>query len=717
MKKLFKDRGSITQVIHHSHVWGAHFATYAAEVEGSVSERIKNVKGAKHRHESAAKPRGRFVLLMDAYIQLAIHMLHGRDDATKKCAEGFLTFLNEEVALQAAMLADATDEGLLFTRVLDNEGTDAAQMQILAEEFLSNLQSLFCDRQCLHLEGTYTHFMIESLRRPRVFAPTRSSPQRRLGGRPVDECVIDCCIERMVRYVKLVAAVTAAEFPSFSLFCAFQVFHLEKRATLLASDVHGGRRPSSAVCQRDATDARRACDANDARRAQDQDRHLRKLAKFFEVDARALSHQYQELKVFAQRHKSSTGCDNAAAWREAVRRSSARHKTLGDHPHKEVIHVLMRYVAFSISTAAVEQNFSTFKRVFGEQALHGGCDFENRMVKLILMRHSTPERDDAVCRKAQEVYLQYGGMDKGPYQKRRDAGLARPQACKPGTEKRWLVKRRAVVRAAAAKRPRVALEAAVEAFHDSDEGDDASAAAQLRKKQCAIREEAKIDAYLDGVLLEEEQDPDLQERVEAELCQRDKRAKTRAGLRRRLALHTHVWSASAALRDVPCYVDPATKDADPELVRQLQRRGCHCVPRERATIFVVEDVTAPGLRVHWNAVLRGGFLVTPRAFEGDKGKGPIICLKAASKVQRVIYMTELFRERHPEVARAITGVATWKILDSLEDRRGNKRHSAIISIQSCPCNHFRAILCTRPRARATWRSTGAAGTTARPARS
>ena len=43
VRKLFRDKGSITQVIHHSHVWGAHFATYAAEVEGSVSERIKNV--------------------------------------------------------------------------------------------------------------------------------------------------------------------------------------------------------------------------------------------------------------------------------------------------------------------------------------------------------------------------------------------------------------------------------------------------------------------------------------------------------------------------------------------------------------------------------------------------------------------------------------------------------------------------------------------------
>jgi len=61
-------------------VWSAHFGAYAQDVEGKIGEGIKNVKAGKHRHESAAKPRGRFVLFMDADIQVAIHMLHGRAD-------------------------------------------------------------------------------------------------------------------------------------------------------------------------------------------------------------------------------------------------------------------------------------------------------------------------------------------------------------------------------------------------------------------------------------------------------------------------------------------------------------------------------------------------------------------------------------------------------------------------------------------------------------
>ena len=62
VQMLFKGKHSITQLIHHSHVWSAHFASYVQDVEDKVGKGIRNVKGAKHRHESAAKPRGRFVL-------------------------------------------------------------------------------------------------------------------------------------------------------------------------------------------------------------------------------------------------------------------------------------------------------------------------------------------------------------------------------------------------------------------------------------------------------------------------------------------------------------------------------------------------------------------------------------------------------------------------------------------------------------------------------
>jgi hypothetical protein len=307
---------------------------------------------------------------------------------------------------------------------LDNEAADSAQLQFLVEDFILSLQTLFCDAMCLNLEGTYTNFMVQSLRRPRVFAPSRSAPERQLGGRPIPDEVVGRCLERMVRYVKLAIAVTVAEFPSFDLLCAFQVFHLDSPDSLLAGP--GTRNARFEHAHRASSDTR-------------QDHHLQKLARFFNLDAIALRHQYNELKVCAQKHKSTTHCDNASAWREAVRRFCSRRPNAilhNDHPHKEIIQVLMRYVCFSISTAAVEQDFAILKRTFGEQGLGGGSLFETRMVKLVLMRHTTQEPDNEVFCAAQPLYVEYGGVDKGKYKPRRDSGIHRDRH--GNSEVQWL---------------------------------------------------------------------------------------------------------------------------------------------------------------------------------------------------------------------------------------------------------------------------------------
>ena len=199
----------------------------------------------------------------------------------------------------------------------------------------------------------------------------------------------------MIRYVKLVIAVTVAEFPSFDIFCAFQLFHLETRDALLAGA---------------PTREARAFHAQGA--STEQDRQLEKLAHFFRVDAAKLSQQYRELKVCAKQRKSVTDCDNPTAWREAVRRYSQRAARLqdGSRPYKEITHVLMRCICFSVSAAAVEQNFQVIKRCFGEQGLGAGNHTENRMVKLILSRHVPQEPDREINAKAQTILGEHCGV-------------------------------------------------------------------------------------------------------------------------------------------------------------------------------------------------------------------------------------------------------------------------------------------------------------------
>ena len=144
--KLFKSRNSLVQRIHHSMVWRTELERYIIEMEQREAT-VKNVKAAKHRHESEAKPKGRFCLFMPAFIQVASCMALCREGEEKTDARDFLRFTTEEVCIQVAMMADAADEGLLFTRELDSEETDAAEMTFRVKLFMAKLEYLFNQEQ------------------------------------------------------------------------------------------------------------------------------------------------------------------------------------------------------------------------------------------------------------------------------------------------------------------------------------------------------------------------------------------------------------------------------------------------------------------------------------------------------------------------------------------------------------------------------------------
>ena len=60
---------SITQVTQHSDVWRREFASFVDRQEDRSGGRGANLRAAQHRHEPWAKPRGRFVVKLDAFQQ------------------------------------------------------------------------------------------------------------------------------------------------------------------------------------------------------------------------------------------------------------------------------------------------------------------------------------------------------------------------------------------------------------------------------------------------------------------------------------------------------------------------------------------------------------------------------------------------------------------------------------------------------------------------
>ena len=80
---------------------------------------------------------------MHSLIKTALHLIeHGNRDL-KGRAEKWLGWLDMEKCLQAAMMADASDQAMQFTRILVTEGTDPASMTNEANVFLQVVQSLF----------------------------------------------------------------------------------------------------------------------------------------------------------------------------------------------------------------------------------------------------------------------------------------------------------------------------------------------------------------------------------------------------------------------------------------------------------------------------------------------------------------------------------------------------------------------------------------------
>ena len=78
--------------------------------------------------------------------------------------------------LTLGLLADASAEGLLLTRVNDTEAQDTALLPAEIDNFISRCKSLFLDRACLS-GPTYTAIMVATLKRPLVWWSSSGTPQ------------------------------------------------------------------------------------------------------------------------------------------------------------------------------------------------------------------------------------------------------------------------------------------------------------------------------------------------------------------------------------------------------------------------------------------------------------------------------------------------------------------------------------------------------------
>ena len=151
--RLCAGRGSIAKLIHNSVEVRRIFAEFAKAADSDVMTAVTNMSAAGHRFDSHATPLGRTCMHLHASIRAALRLCRLRSDDSSKYARLFLEWISEEHALQAAMLADAADSSLHFTRLLDREDIDPATLSGECEMYLSSMKALFCDGQVLSRFG------------------------------------------------------------------------------------------------------------------------------------------------------------------------------------------------------------------------------------------------------------------------------------------------------------------------------------------------------------------------------------------------------------------------------------------------------------------------------------------------------------------------------------------------------------------------------------
>ena len=224
---------SILQKIEHSLHLQAMFSRHCDRVQTSFHKKLGQhlaVRAAKHRFESLSTPLSRLALWFPAFIGFAeeVMLVRGSDD--REWASAFLDYLTTSRVVLIGLLADAADEGLLFTRLLDDPSADMATLSTECHLFLVKVAELFHSRRILHIHS-HVADVLRMLSVPLLVPATAANPSpRSLGCRGgVSENCIDIAFKALGPWIKLCFATMAAEFPSFELLQSFSAFEVNEQ--------------------------------------------------------------------------------------------------------------------------------------------------------------------------------------------------------------------------------------------------------------------------------------------------------------------------------------------------------------------------------------------------------------------------------------------------------------------------------------------------------
>lgn len=614
---------------------------------------------APHRFDSSSKPFVRTVVFFEAYLVTAQQIADERKHKVEgKEAAAFLSAIDEEQCITLGNLADAGEEALDLVRFLDDESFDTSALAPELHHFLQRVHLLFVQGECFTMASSFTRHIVNFLEQPRTIFCQGSA--KTLGGPgKVSAAVLERCRRRMIAWVTLATTVLRAEFPSFEILQAFGCLSL------------GGSR-------------RGRDDSPEWRRE-----GLERLSKFCGVKFDDVIGEWEDHWPIADKYYKDGSLTTIEAWAKALDATQKDKRRREIHPAGSLREILYRFAAYGGSTSGVERLFATSCRAAG--VFRADLSIELVNDELQLLADADPKLDEALAQGAREVWAQACGKprDTGPTRMERlDAGKRRVSKTVGGKLMlaAYLKRRRQEVEElVASKRPRVSLKRDPEAQHVGENGWH-----EAQEKERRFQEAKRLTRYMEamdqGYTLPREETSGAREALriwrDFEHRQAQKYARERAN---RAAENVRV---PVDLTVGKVFVSPGHDIGDPTAFRQalVKFKMQRVYDRLDAKVFVVPDVTQPGQRIHWIAMLSGGLVCTSRYLASGGHAGGSIAFKAAVRSKRSVWCSDAFVAAHGEIHRILTScarspISRWRWLPdkaavlSLASRRAAVGHA------------------------------------------
>jgi len=326
-------------------------------------------------------------------------------------------------------------------------------------------------------------------------------------------------------------------------------------------------------------------------------------------------------------------------------------------------------LAWQASTSAVEQGFSKADRLQSGGRTPAAEAHERKVLQLVL---SKPGSDSTnICRHAQQLFARCApGHVRGRVTARIDKGVKRP-SCDPAAETMagWLKRRRQAVSTSVRGTCPMAGTAPDPDVVDPAWGDGHEAELAFQNGKHTNN---KINAFLDGSLLDSEIDPELPALAAA-------RSKNEVRLDAAQIAVVHKNQTNARLMHRTVSLDELSgktawvnrRSLTPEALQSIVNdmaslNMIRAADRYDANVFVVADASEPGERVLWHAVLRGAMVIDAAVILG--GTGVIMNYKSAVRQARSLWISPEFLNSHSEVGAIITQAialptSKWKLVD------------------------------------------------------